>query len=199
MAGRPDLETLALLREIVEEIGTNEAVVAGGVIFSMTMQLAPTLAWSVVEPEPKVLRHLLDRLRHLDMPTSDVRLERVYPILERVGIRTDWRPLVKEAMAAYAAGQLVRSHEVQDPDEGYVEDPEQRTWIQPREAFRLWAYGGVIHHEYAKEQRWSRLGPLGQPLVRDMGHHYAMMLLDQAEVLTRLLRHGMAGDVPGRS
>ena len=49
----------------------------------------------------------------------------------------------------------------------------------------------MIHHDYAKEQRWKRLGTLGQFPVRDMAHDYAMMLLDQAEFMTRLLRGGI--------
>jgi hypothetical protein len=47
--------------------------------------------------------------------------------------------------------------------------------------------GGVIHHDYAKELKWARLG-IGQGWVRQMGHDYAMMLLDQEDFLLRLLR-----------
>lgn len=87
--------------------------------------------------------------------------------------------------------QEVTNIRVQDPDEPPTDAP---TWIRPREAFGLWAYGGVIHPDYAKEQRWKRLGPLAQGPVRDMAHAYTMMLIDQAEFMACLLRHGLASD-----
>lgn len=145
----------------------------------------------------KVLRHLLDRLRHLDMPSSDVRLERVFPIIERLPLKDGWRDELESAKAAYRTAQELTNIHVQDPDQGPVE-PGSETWISPREAFRLWAYGGVVHSEYAKEKRWARLG-IGQAAVRQMGHDYAGTLLDEADFLLRLLRHGIESPGPPES
>jgi hypothetical protein len=58
--------------------------------------------------------------------------------------------------------------------------------------FKEGNHGGVIHHDYAKELKWRRLG-IGQGAVRQMGHDYAAMLLDQADFLFGLLRHGVTG------
>ena len=189
MAERPDDDTIRLLREVLEEIGTNEAIVPGTTLFQTKVEMAGNVMRTTFgEPPTKVLRHLLDRLRHLDMPTSDVRLDRVFPIVERLPLRDDWRAELETAKAAYRDAQVVTNIRVQQPDEGVVDDPEtQATWITPREAFGLWAYGGVIHHDYAKEQKWARLG-IGQGSVRQMAHDYAMTLLDEADFLLRLLR-----------
>jgi hypothetical protein len=194
MAERPDDDTLRLLCEVVEEIGTSEAVEPGAQLFGMTVEMADGLMRTTYhEPPPKVLRHLLDRLRHLDMPTSDIRLERVFPILDRTPMSDEWRASLETAKAAYRKAQTVTNNRVQQPDEPPPEllDHEP-TWILPREAFGLWAYGGVIHHDYAKEQKWARLG-IAQGAVRLMGHDYALMLLDEAEFMARLLRFGVAG------
>jgi hypothetical protein len=189
---RPDQETLRLLRDIVDEIGTNSAIAAGGTIFKLTIEIAPVPGFTVEEPALPVLRHLLDRLRQLDMPTSDVRLERVFEILDRVRVKPDWQESLGVAKAAYVLAQQVSNIKVQDPDEPPVTDPARSpTWIRPREAFGLWAYGGVIHNDYAKEQQWAKLGPLAQGPVRDMAHAYTMGLIDQAEFMARLLRHGL--------
>ena len=171
---RPDLETLRLLRDIVDEIRTNSAIVAGGTTFKLTIESAPVPGFTVEEPALPalpVLRHLLKRLPQLDMPTNDVRLARVVEILDRVGVKPDWQESPGIARAAYVTAQQVNNMKVQDPDEPPVTDPTHSpTWIRPREAFGLWAYGGVIHNDYAKEQRWEKLGPLAQGPVRDMAH-----------------------------
>jgi hypothetical protein len=198
MAERPDDDTIRLLREVLEEIGTNERVQAGGVLFGMTIRMeGGAFGMTVDEPPIRVLRHLLDLLRHLDMPSSDVRLDRVFPIVERMPIRDDWRTELEAAKAVYQKAQLVTNIRVQQPDEGVVDDPDsQATWIMPREAFGLWAYGGVIHHDYAKELKWARLG-IAQSAIRQMGHDYAAMLLDEADFLFRLLRsHDPTGEPP---
>jgi hypothetical protein len=194
MDERPDGGTLRLLRDIVEEVGTNEAVAAGGTIFELTIEIVPNPGFVSREPEPRVLRHLLDRLRHLDMASSDTRLERVFPIIERVGVQAGWSEGLEAAKTAYAEAQNVTDIRVEDPDSGPVSREEDRKWIRPREAFGLWAYGGVIHSDWRKEQRWARLGSLAQGPVREMAHSYTMMLLDQAEFMARLLRHGLSQD-----
>lgn len=192
MAERPDDDTIRLLREVVEEIGTNEAIKAGGNLFGITIHAeGGALETTINEPPVTVLRHLLDLLRHLDMPTSDVRLDRVFPIVERLPLGDEWRVALEHAKSAYRDAQLVSNIQVQQPDEGVVDDPAtQATWITPREAFGLWAYGGVIHHDYAKELKWARLG-IAQASVRLMGHTYASMLLDEARFLAQLLRFGL--------
>jgi hypothetical protein len=53
----------------------------------------------------------------------------------------------------------------------------------------------VIHNDYAKEQRWERLGVLAQGSVRDMAHAYTMELIDQAEFMARLLRRGLLAEL----
>jgi hypothetical protein len=191
MAERPDDDTIRLLREVLEEVGTNEAVASGGPLFGVQVHVeAGLMTTTYTEPPVKVLRHLLDRLRHLDMPTSDVRLDRVFPILERLPLKPDWRAELEVGRARYADGQRVRNISVQQPDEGPVEPPATPTWITPREAFRLWAYGGVVHHEYAKEQKVARLG-IAQGSVRLMAHEYTTMLLSEADFILGLLRWGI--------
>ena len=189
MAKRPDDDTIRLLREVLEEIGTNEAIVAGGTVFGITIHYGEgSVETTMNEPPVKVLRHLLDRLRQLDMPSSDVRLDRVFPIIERLPVADDWRTGLEEAKAAYRDAQLVTNIHVQQPGELAPElIDHEPTWITPREAFGLWAYGGVIHDEYAKEQKWASLG-IGQAAVRQMGHDYAATLIDEAGFLLDLLR-----------
>lgn len=186
---------MRLLRDVVDEIAGNEAIGGGGTLFSVTMELAPGIARSFQEPPAPVLRHLLDRLRHFDMPSSDIRLDRVFAILDRVGIRADWRQGFAEARRVYVAARLVTNIRVEDPDIVRTSAGQEPTWIQPREAFRLWAYGGVIHHEYAKELRWERLGPLAQGPVRQMGHDYASMLLDEGDYLGSLVKSGLEQEI----
>lgn len=190
MPERPEADTLRLLRETVEDVGANPAMVPGTTLFSVTMHLVPAGTWSAIEPDRRDLRDLLQLLRHLDMPTSDIRLERVYPMLERVAA-PEWHGHLATALAAYRAAQEPSSTKIQDPDDPPVREGEDREpkWIRPREAFALWAYGEVIHQDYQKELRWQALGPLRQGALRDMAHEYAAMLLDQAEFITRVLRH----------
>jgi hypothetical protein len=197
MTERPDIDTLRLLREVVDEIGTNPAVASGAPLFALKISFGQDGAGaSATEPPLPILRHLLDRLRHLDMPSSDVRLDRVFPILDRVGVLPEWVEDLGVAKARYRDGQEVSNIKVQipgeDPPEMLSHNP---TWIRPREAFDLWAYGGVIHHDYAKEQRWAQLN-IAQGPVRMMGHEYAMMLLEQAEWMSRLLRFGLQQPLP---
>jgi hypothetical protein len=158
----------------------------------MTINVVPSHAWAAREPSTPELRHLLDLLRRLDMRSSDIRLERVFPILLRRLTAAEWREGLDAAMAAYREAQepdAIRVQNENDPPVAEGDDREPK-WIRPREAFSLWAYGGVIHHEYPKEQRWNALGRLQQAPIRMMAHEYAMMLVDQADFLTRLLRSG---------
>jgi hypothetical protein len=185
---RPDDDTLRLLREVLEEIATSEAL-GKEPLFQTTMTFeGDVVRTSYVEPPIRILRHLLDLLRHLDMPSSDVRLDRLFPIIDRLPLSDEWRAALETAKQEYRSAQGVRNIRIQQPDEGHVADPDtQATWIKPREAFDLWAYGGIIHHDYAKERKWTRLG-IGQAAVREMAHEYTMMLLAEAAFLFRLLK-----------
>ncbi len=187
MTERPDDDTLRLLREVLEEIATSEAF-GQEPLFQTTLAIeGDVVRMSYVEPPIRILRHLLDLLRHLDMKGSDIRLDRVFPIIDRLPLSEEWRAGLETAKLEYRAAQGVRNFRVQQPDEGHVADPDtQATWIRPREAFGLWAYGGIIHHDYSKEQKWTRLG-IGQGAVREMAHEYTIMLLADA-LLFRLLR-----------
>jgi hypothetical protein len=49
----------------------------------------------------------------------------------------------------------------------------------------------VIHDDYAKEQRWARLGTGRQVALRLMAHGYAMMLISQADFIHQLFGHGL--------
>jgi hypothetical protein len=191
---RPENDTLRLLRETVDDIAANPAVASGEPVFSVTMHVVPSQTWSVREPGRRDLRDLLQLLRHLDMPTSDIRLDRVYPMLERSAV-PDWQGAIADARRAYVDGQEPDWNLVQDPDDRPVLEGEDRTprWIRPREAWDLWAYGEVIHQEYRKQLRWERLGPLPQAAVRLMAHEYTMMLLAQAAFIHGLLRFGVEG------
>ena len=187
MAERPDDDTLRLLREVLEEIATNDAVSVEPLFRTTITFERDGVQSSYVEPPIRTLRHLLDLLRHLDMPTSDVRLDRVFPIIDRRPLSDEWRAALESAKQEYRTAQDVGAIRVQQPDEGHVVDPDtQATWIKPREAFGLWAYGGIIHHDYAKEQTWTRLG-IAQGPVRLMAQTYATMLLNEAAFLLHLL------------
>jgi hypothetical protein len=189
---RPDLSTLRVLRATVEDIGENPAIQPGATLFSVTFKVVPEVNWQATEPPRRDLRDLLQLLRHLDMPSSDIRVERVVPILERTSV-PEWHPGLHDALAAYREAQEPKDALVQHPDDPPVQEGEGRSpkWIRPREAWDLWAYGEVLHQEYKKELDWKRMGPHRQPVLRDMAHVYTMMLIDQAEFFTRVIRHGL--------
>jgi hypothetical protein len=106
----------------------------------------------------------------------------------------DWLPGLALARQAYVDGQEPTTYRVQDPDDPPVLPAEERTpkWVRPRDAFALWVYVEVIHQDYRKQLRWERCGPVRQAALRAMAHDYVLMLLDQADFVTRLLRHGLA-------
>ena len=59
----------------------------------------------------------------------------------------------------------------------------------------VWAYGEVVHDDYAKELKWSMLGPPGQGLVRQMAYDYMALLLEQAAFMRQLITHGLERNV----
>jgi hypothetical protein len=139
---RPDDDTLRLLREVLEEIGTNEAVQAGGSLFSMTIELDAERNFArttLREPRARYLRHLLDLLRHLDMPSSDITLDRVLPIVERLPLGVEWRTELEVAKREYQLAQQVREIRVQHPTSRASRIP-RRTRHGSRPA-RLLAFG----------------------------------------------------------
>lgn len=191
-SGRPDDDTLRLAVQVAEELFASPAL-ADGQRFQIKIEMTPgEHSVRFTEPERRDLRDLLGLVRKFDMPRHDVRMRRLYEIVERVGVKPDWRAGLEQAKAGYDARNELREFHVQDPDEPPRDDP---TWIRPREAFELWAYGEVIHDDYAKEVRWKKLGPPGQGLVRQMAYDYMTTLLDQAAFIRRVITHGLVTPV----
>jgi len=153
---------------------------------------------TITEPERRQLRDLLMLLRDLGQPHGGLRLDHVYEVAERVGVRPEWRSGTEAARADFQARDEVTMWRIQDPDEPPVDPalidstgPGSPTWIRPREAFELWAYGEVIHRNYVKQLRWRRFNPHAQGMVRVMAHDYARLLIDQADFVVRLIREGL--------
>jgi hypothetical protein len=96
---RPERDTVRLLHEMIGDIRTNPAVESGGPIFGIRMQLLLDQAWSAVDPGRRDLRDLIQLLRHLDMPSSDIRLRRVCPMLARVA-KPAWQQAIADARSA---------------------------------------------------------------------------------------------------
>jgi hypothetical protein len=185
---RPDDDTLRLAKELADELFSSPAL-ADGQLFRIEIAMTPgDQSVRFAEPERRDLRDLLGLVRKFDMPTHDVRMRRLYEIVERVGMKPDWREGLEHAKAAYEARNEPREFKVQDPDEPPSDEP---TWIRPREAFELWVYGEVIHDDYAKRMRWEKLPPPAQGLVRQMAHDYMEGLLEQAAFIRRLITHGL--------
>ena len=177
-----------MAKQLADEVYSSPAL-ADGQRFQIEIQMTPgEESVRFAEPERRDLRDLLGQIRKFDMPTHDVRMRRLYEIIERVGVKPEWREGLEHAKAAYEARDELREFHVQDPDEPATEDP---TWIRPREAFELWAYGEVIHDDYAKQVRWEKLGPPAQGLVRQMAHDYMEGLLEQAAFIRRVITHGL--------
>lgn len=189
---RPDDETLALALRVVADVFTSPAVI-DGLDLSITVNLTPhsgTMKFN--NPNPRALRDLFVVIWKLDMPSHDARLTRVYPIIERVGVKPDWRDGLDEAKAMWAArNDLDPRIHVQEPGEIVADDADRR-WIRPREAFELWVYGEVVHEDYAKEVKWRSLW-LGQAMVRMLAHSYLNLLMAQASFVGQLIQYGLVG------
>jgi hypothetical protein len=185
---RPDDETLRLALKIVEEVGGSPALAAGQGFGIEVRTTAETQSVTFTEPERRDLRDLLGLIRRFDTPSHDVRIDRLHEIVERVGVKPDWRDGLDAAKVAHAARNELTQIYVQDPDEAPNPSP---TWIRPREGFELWLYGEVIHDDYAKQLRWDKLGALRQGLTRQMAHDYLNDLLRQAAFIRRLIAHGL--------
>lgn len=189
---RPDDDTLRLAKRLADELFSSPAL-AGGQALRVEIKLTPgSGSVSFTEPERRDLRDLLGLIRKFDMPTHDARMCRLYEIVERVGVKPEWREGLDHAKAAYEARDEIRELRVQDPDGPPTTNP---TFIRPRAAFALWAYGEVIHDDYAKQVRWEKLDPMGRGLVRQMAHDYLMGLLEQAAFIRRVITHGLVKQV----
>jgi hypothetical protein len=195
---RPDDETLALAAEVVGDILSSRALIDDDPFSVDIMSRPDAVEVTIHEPDRRQLRDLLMLLRDLDSPTDDVRLDNVYEIAERVGVRPAWRTAVEVARADFDARNDVAMWRIRDPDEPAVDPtlidstgPDSPIWIRPREAFELWAYGEVIHRNYAKELRWRRFPPHRRGMARVMAHEYARLLLRQAEFVARLIKDGL--------
>jgi hypothetical protein len=198
---RPDDETLALAVEVVGDILSSPALTDDDPFSVEIMSSPDAVEVTIHEPDRRHLRDLLMLLRDLDSPSDDVRLDNVYEIAQRVGVRPAWRAAVEVARADFDARDDV-VWRIQDPDEPAV-DPTlidstgvNGHWIRPREAFELWAYGEVIQHDYAKELRWQRFPPHQRGMVRVMAHEYARLLLRQAEFVAGLIQDGLERSNP---
>jgi len=185
---RPDDDTLRLASEIIGDVFESPALGPGSAL-KIKIDLTPgSAAVTISEPERRAIRDLVGLVRKFDMPSDDVRLDRLLEIIDRRGVEPDWTDGFEAAKKAHVTRNDVREIKVQEPDEPPSDDP---TWIRPREAFDLWAYGELVHNDYTKELRWQGLGPLRQGLVRQMAHDYLMLLLAQAEFMGRLIAHGL--------
>ena len=189
---RPDDDTLRLAKRRADELFDSPAL-ADGQALRVEIKLTPgNEEVGFTEPEPRNLRDLLGQVRKFDMPTHDLRMRRLFEIVERVGVKPDWREGLENAKATYEARDEILEVRVQDPDEPPTPNP---TWICPREAFELWTYGEVIHDDYAKQVRWEKLGPVRQGLVRQMAYDYLFALLDQVAFIHRIITHGLERQV----
>jgi hypothetical protein len=189
---RPDDETLRLAKRLADEVFSSRAL-AEGQRFQIQIEITPDEhSVSFAEPDRRDLRELLVLVRKFDMPSHDVRMRRLYQVVERVGVKSEWKEGLEQAKAAYEARDELREFHVQDPDEPPREQP---TWIRPRQAFELWVYADVIHDDYSKEVRWRKLGPPAQGLVRQMAHDYLAALLEQVAFMRRLITYGLESTV----
>jgi hypothetical protein len=188
---RPDESTLRLALTVCEDI------LASPGLQSMRAELKfseSSTEATFTEPDRRALRDLMVVLRKLDMRDHDVRLTRLYPIIERRGVHPDWKEGFEQARAAWVTARRDEAVMLrfEDPDIPRYREEDPPAWIRPREAFTLWVYGAVVHDDYAKELRWGRLGAMHQMGARLMAYDYAMVLVRQAAFLSRLIREGLA-------
>jgi hypothetical protein len=191
-AVRPDDDTISLALRLIDDVYASPAVV-NGLNLSVRTSVSPEGGVSVEfgHPDHRALRDLLGVVRKFDMKGHDARLDRVYPIIERMGVKPEWRESLARARAAWTARNDPDRHVlVQQPGEEPRPDP---TPILPREAFEIWAYGEVIHDDYDKELKWRSLSALGQGLVRMLAHGYMNLLVIHAGFVGNLIRFALPG------
>lgn len=184
---RPDAETLLLAVATADDVLASSAAVGD---FAVTVRVGETTTVSIDEPPLRELRDFLVVLRTFDMPTSDIRLVRLYEIVERIGVLPN-----RQAALVSARAELERFRApLAVPQVPYLDSgpPGRPTrLLTPREAWSLWLDAEVIHRDYAKELRWKRYPPLFQGSIRMLAHDYGSMLLRQAKFMRDLILTGL--------
>lgn len=190
---RPDAETLRLAVETANDVLASAAAVGD---FRVTVEVGAATAVTIEEPPLRDLRDFLVVLRTFDMPTSDIRLARLYGIVERIGVLPDRQADLAHARAEFERFQTpLAVPQVPDLESGPPGRPARL--LTPRQAWSLWLDAEVIHHDYAKELRWKGYPALFQGSVRMLAHDYGSMLLRQAKLMRDLIMTGLASPPPG--
>ncbi len=117
-----------------------------------------------------------------------MRMPRLFEIIERVGLKPEWRPALELVRKTYEARDDPSWIQLQDPEAPTSDVP---TWLRPRKAFDLWAYGELIHHDYDKQLRWESLGPFAQGFARQMAYEYMELLLTLVALMRRVITWGL--------
>ena len=189
---RPEAETLCLAVETANDVLASAAAVGD---FRVTVEVGRTTSVTIEEPPLRELRDLLVVLRTFDMPTSDIRLARLYEIVDRIGVLPDRQEDLANARAEFGRFQKpLAVPQVPDLDSGPPGSPTRL--LTPRQAWSLWLDAEVVHRDYAKELRWKRYPTLFQGSIRMLAHDYGSMLLRQAKSMRDLIMTGLASPPP---
>ena len=185
---RPDAETLRLAVEKADDVLASAAAVGD---FTVTVNVGTTTSVTIEEPPIRELRDFLVVLRTFDMPSSDIRLVRLYEIVERIGVLPERQAELENGRAEFERFQTpLAVPQVPDLDSGRRGSP--TPLLTPRQAWALWLDAEVIHRDYAKELRWKRYPTLFQGSIRMLAHDYGSMLLRQAKLLRDVILTGLA-------
>ena len=189
---RPDAETLRLAVDTADDVLASAAAVGD---FMVTVKVGRTTSVTIEEPPLRELRDFLVVLRNFDMPTSDIRLVRLYEIVERTGVLPDRQAELVNGRAEFERFRApLAVPQVPDLDSGPSGRPTRL--LTPRQAWALWLDAEVIHRDYAKELRWKRYPTLFQGSIRMLAHDYGSMLLRQAKLLRDVILTGLAPPPP---
>lgn len=189
---RPDAETLRLAVETADDVLASAAAVGD---FTVTVEVGRTTSVTIEKPPLRELRDFLVVLRTFDMPSSDIRLVRLYEIIERTGVLPDREAELANARVEFNRFQApLAVPQVPDLDSGPPGGPTRL--LTPRQAWVLWLDAEVIHRDYTKELRWKRYPPLFQGSIRMLAHDYGSMLLRQAKFMRDLIITGLATPHP---
>jgi len=163
--------------------------------FTVTVDVGRTTSVSIEEAPLRERRDFLVVLRTFEMPSSDIRLVRLYEIIERAGVLPDRQAKLANARAEFNRFQTpLTVPQVPDLDGG--PSGTSTRLLTPRQAWELWLDAEVIHRDYAKELRWRRRPPLFQASIRMLAHDYGSMLLRQAKFMRDLIMTGLATPPP---
>lgn len=140
---RPDAETLRLAVETADDVLASAAAVDN---FTVTVEVRRTTSVTIEEPPLRELRDFLLVLRTFDMPSSDIRLVRLYEIIERTGVRPDRQSELAKARAEFERFQApLAVPQAPDLDGGPPGGPTRL--LTPRRAWGLWLNAEVIHRD----------------------------------------------------